>query len=431
MFGKKKSTVHEAENSLALRVLDNDLNAIKLNAAYIEFTPEGEIRSANDFFLETVGYDRSMIVGKHHRILCERTYAASNEYLVFWENLRAGRTQSGTFRRIGNGDRVIWLEASYFPVKDRGKVVKIIKIASDVTDEKNRLIAGNALISALEKSLAVIEFDPKGNILTANENFLRAVGYRSDDIVGRHHRMFCYDSFYRDQPNFWSDLAAGKFKSGRFERKNAAGSSIWLEATYNPIFDSDGKVSKVVKFASDITARVDTTRRAAEAAASTSEETSQITGNAREVLEQAIETSSQISKQINQAAEITDQLNSRSDNITKMVATIRAIADQTNLLALNAAIEAARAGDQGRGFAVVADEVRTLARRTGEATTEIASVVDATHQLTKAIRVQMEQVIQISLEGQQKISEVAVSMSEIEQGVTAFAHTVNSLAEVR
>ncbi|RYY02309.1 MAG: methyl-accepting chemotaxis protein [Gammaproteobacteria bacterium] len=431
MFGiTNKSIGQSAQTQLGHRKYDSDLNAIKLNMAYIEFTPSGNIVDANNLFLETVGYDRAEIIGKHHQILCDPTYAASNDYLTFWANLRAGLAQSGTFRRVGNKEKSIWLEASYFPVTDNGEVVRIIKIASDVTTAQNNLIAGNALISALEKSLAVIEFDPKGVVLTANENFLKAVGYRLHEVIGRHHKLFCYDEFYREQPHFWSDLAMGKFKSGKFERKNAKGNSIWLEATYNPIFDSNGKVYKVVKFASDITTRVDTTRRAAEAAASTSEQTSQITENVRVVLEQAIATSTQITTQINQAAEITDQLNSRSDSITKMVSTIRSIAEQTNLLALNAAIEAARAGDQGRGFAVVADEVRTLARRTGEATTEIASVVEINHQLTTAIRKQMEQVIQISVEGQQKIAEVAISMKEIEQGVTDFAKTVHSLTNI-
>lgn len=285
----------------------------------------------------------------------------------------------------------------------------------------------NALFSALDKSLAVIEFDPSGLILSANQNFLKTLGYQPADVVGRHHRLFCYDNFYKENPQFWAQLAAGNFQSGQFERKDAKGNTVWLEATYNPIFDADGNVYKVIKFASDITERVNTGRQAAEAAASTSEQTSQITTNARMVLEDAISTSARISAQITQAAQVTHELNNQSHSITEIVSTIRAIAEQTNLLALNAAIEAARAGDQGRGFAVVADEVRKLAARTSKATTEIAIVVNANHTLTESIREQMEQVRNISGQGLEKIEEVSTGMKEIEQGVNNFALIVNQL----
>jgi len=312
-------------------------------------------------------------------------------------------------------------------VRHGERVVKVIKIAADITQAKNAHLDRNALFSALDKSLAVIEFDPTGVILSANDNFLKTVRYRLADVVGKHHRIFCYDNFYRANPDFWSRLAAGHFQSGQFERKNAQGESVWLEATYNPIFDNEGKVYKVIKFASDITERITTGRNAVEAAASPSEETSQITTNARHVLEEAVATSTRIATQITQAAQVTHELNNQSQSISEIVSTIRAIAEQTNLLALNAAIEAARAGDQGRGFAVVADEVRKLAGRTSEATAEIASVVSANHALTQPIREQMEQVSQISGQGQDKIVEVATGMKEIEQGVANFALIVHQL----
>jgi len=428
MFGRKikiDSQVTALEK--LCQILACDLNAIKDNTGYIEFTPTGEVLDANDLFLSAVGYERADLQGKHHRVLCERNYAGSTEYQVFWENLRAGHTQRGTFKRLTSDGRTIWLEASYFPISDGSRVTKVIKIAADITNAQNTLLDRNALFTALDKSLAVIEFDPTGIILTANENFLKTLNYRLADVVGKHHRLFCYDAFYKDNPDFWARLAAGNFQSGQFERKNAGGNRVWLEATYNPIFDADGKVYKVIKFASDITERVNTGRHAVEAAASTSEETSQITTNARRVLEDAITTSTRISAQITQAAQVTDELNNQSHSISEIVSTIRAIADQTNLLALNAAIEAARAGDQGRGFAVVADEVRKLAARTSEATTEIASVVSVNHALTKSIREQMEQVRNISGQGQEKIEEVAIGMKEIEQGVSNVALMVNQL----
>lgn len=428
MFGRKfKVDAQLVALEELCRRLAADLNAIKNNMGYIEFTPNGEILDANDLFLAVVGYQRSDLQGKHHRLLCERDYASSHEYKAFWENLRLGQAQCGTFKRLARDGHTIWLEASYFPVLEGNRVVKVIKIAADITQAKNSLVDRNALFTALDKSLAVIEFDPTGVILSANENFLKTVHYRLADVVGKHHRIFCYDAFYRSNPNFWALLAAGNFQSGQFERKDSLGNSVWLEATYNPIFDEDGKVYKVIKFASDITERVTSGHRAVEAAASTSEETSQITTNARVVLEEAVATATRISSQISQAAQVTHELNNQSQSISEIVSTIRAIAEQTNLLALNAAIEAARAGDQGRGFAVVADEVRKLAGRTSEATAEIASVVSANHALTQSIREQMEQVSNISGQGQDKIAEVSIGMKEIEQGVANFATIVNQL----
>ncbi|WP_339616766.1 PAS domain-containing methyl-accepting chemotaxis protein [uncultured Gilvimarinus sp.] len=430
MFGKQRKIAQQLDQlDGQCGALRADLNAIKASMGYVEFTPNGDIIDANQLFQDVVGYSAREIIGRHHRMFCEPGYVETQEYQQFWQDLREGKTKQGTFsRRSKNGDTV-WLEASYFPVFSGSEVVKVIKIASDVTAAKESLLDRNALFTALDKSLAVIEFDPAGNILTANSNFLQTVGYDLSEVVGKHHKIFCTDSFYRNNPDFWESLARGQFKSGKFERRSKAGEAIWLEATYNPIYNSQGQVYKVIKFASDITVRINTALQAVETASSTSEETSHITNEARSRLEDAVATANQVNDQIAQAAEITDRLNSQSDNISAIVSTIRAIADQTNLLALNAAIEAARAGDQGRGFAVVADEVRQLAFRTSEATEEIASVVNNDHELTRTIREKMEQVSQISAQGQTKICGLTEGMNEIEQGVSHFAEMVALLVE--
>lgn len=430
MFGKQRKIAQQLDQlDGQCGALRAELNAIKASMGYVEFTPNGDIIDANQLFQDVVGYSAREIIGRHHRMFCEPGYVETQEYQQFWQDLREGKTKQGTFsRRIKNGDTV-WLEASYFPVFSGSEVVKVIKIASDVTAAKESLLDRNALFTALDKSLAVIEFDPAGNILTANSNFLQTVGYDLSEVVGKHHKIFCTDSFYRNNPDFWESLARGQFKSGKFERRSKTGEAIWLEATYNPIYNSQGQVYKVIKFASDITVRINTALQAVETASSTSEETSHITNEARSRLEDAVATANQVNDQIAQAAEITDRLNSQSDNISAIVSTIRAIADQTNLLALNAAIEAARAGDQGRGFAVVADEVRQLAFRTSEATEEIASVVNNDHELTRTIREKMEQVSQISAQGQTKICGLTEGMNEIEQGVSHFAEMVALLVE--
>lgn len=409
--------------------LENDLNAVRANMGWIEFSTRGEVLSANQLFLDIVGYQLEHIRGKHHRIFCDPLYAQSTAYRQFWTDLTAGISQSGTFKRSTRTGETIWLEASYFPVRDeRGEVTKIIKISSDVTANQKALLDRNAMFIALDKSLAVIEFSPQGDILHANDNFLRTMGYKLADIQGKHHEIFCDRQFYREHPGFWSDLASGRFHSGRFERRDAHGRIVWLEATYNPILDAEGKVYKVIKFASDITQRVMDAQNAAEVAATTSEETSQITSQARHALEDAVRISGQITDQVREASSISQQLSAQSDSIAAIVTTIRAIADQTNLLALNAAIEAARAGDSGRGFAVVADEVRKLAARTGEATMEISSVVTANAGLIGKIHVQMTAISESSGQSQDGIALVSSGIAEVEQGVAHLAEMTSRLS---
>ncbi|MBU2885156.1 PAS domain-containing methyl-accepting chemotaxis protein [Gilvimarinus agarilyticus] len=430
MFGRNREL--EAENrqlEATNRQLCSYISAIRTHIGYIMFTPGGDILDANEIFLSLVGYSIDEIKGKHHKIFCEQDYARSGEYHTFWANLNAGISQNGTFKRIDKNGEALWLESNYFPVRENGKVTKVIKIASDVTQHHIDLLDRNAMFDAISRSLAVIEFTPDGTILSANSNFLAATGYQLEQVVGKHHRMFCHDSFYRQNPDFWQQLANGHFNSGKFERINSAGESVWLEATYNPMKNAEGKVYKVIKFASDITERIQAALAAVEAASSTSEETSQITTHAKELLGDAVSTSNQVASQIHEAASLTDKLSTQSDSISEIVTTIRAIAEQTNLLALNAAIEAARAGDQGRGFAVVADEVRQLAARTSEATQEISTVVGENHQLTHQIKQQMEDVSTISTQGQDRINQVSEGVEQIAEGVTNFAQVVNQLGQ--
>lgn len=408
--------------------LENELNAIRSNIAFISFSPDGDILDANKLFLDAAGYSYTEVLGRHHRMFCDEAYSKSADYLQFWRALAAGQPQSGTFLRRRKNGEDLYLQASYFPVQDdSGKVSKVIKIACDVTRDQQLLRDKNAILSALDKSLAVIEFSPEGQILHANQNFLDTVHYRLEQIRGQHHKIFCFDDFYRQHPDFWQKLGSGQLFSGRFERKDAQGQRVWLEATYNPIRDEHGRVYKVIKFASDISARVNAARQAVEVAAATSEETSQITGNAVRVLGEAVATSVQIASQVQQAASNGTQLSAQAKNISDIVTTIRAIAEQTNLLALNAAIEAARAGESGRGFAVVADEVRKLAARTSEATAEIAKVVQINTGLIQTIDQQLSAISGIAAQGQHAVEDVAAGIKDVGQGVANFVAVVEKL----
>lgn len=426
MFGVKKSSL-----PLALSKgngLVKDINAIKQHVAWIEFLPDGEILSANQQFLDVTGYTLSEIQGKHHRIFCAPEYVRSAEYSNFWQKLATGESITGIFERFSKQHQRFYLSATYFPVcDDKGSVYKVIKIATDITARHQELEHKEAVITALDRSMAVIEFTPDGKILTANSNFLTHMGYALSDIVGQHHRLFCYDTFYRENPDFWQKIGKGQHFVGRFERKTAAGERIWLEASYNPVYDADGKVCKVIKIASDITTRVEAAKRVADIAVTTSEQTSQITHNANEVLDETVRNSGQVAIQVNAATEIGAQLNASAKSIREVVETINLIASQTNILALNAAIESARAGEAGRGFSVVAGEVRRLAASTASATQKITAVVEVNTQLIGQMYQELDAVKQFVVTEQDKISELSRSLREINNGVRQFVNVIHRL----
>lgn len=234
------------------------VDAINKVQAVIEFTLDGIIVTANDNFLKTVGYTLDELKGKHHRMFCDAALAASPEYAEFWRRLERGEFTQGEHRRVGKGGREIWINASYNPIFDEnGRPYKIVKFATDITASKLKSAEDAGKLSAISKASAVIEFELDGTIITANENFLKTVGYSLDEIKGKHHRIFC-DSAYTessDYREFWRKLGSGDFHTGEYQRFGKGGREIWISASYNPIFDMSGKQFKVVKYATNITAQ--------------------------------------------------------------------------------------------------------------------------------------------------------------------------------
>lgn len=425
---KDKAALDEANKraSKANAVID----AIKSGVAWIEFSPEGIIQDVSDLFLNFTGYEKREVIGKHHAVMCTQKFSNSPDYKEFWRDLASGRSHRGTFERVRKSGKPLWLEAVYFPVVENGIVTRVMKIASDVTEDLESRKSSESILSAINRSQVIIEFTPDGKTITANQNFFNLMNYTAKEVEGAHHKLYCDDRFYEEHPNFWRELSRGEVKSGQFVRIKKGGEKIWLEASYNPIFDSSGEVSRVIKFASDVTDRVLQAQRvaaAAEIAYSTSVETAQIAEQGSNLLHSSVQISNEIAERVSQTSEQIMQLNEQSQSIEAIVSTIRAIAEQTNLLALNAAIEAARAGEQGRGFAVVADEVRQLASRTSQSTSEIAAVVSDNRTLTTRATEGMQQVGECAERGKNQINEVSAVMDEIHQGAENVSRTVVDL----
>lgn len=430
MFFNKNKDKQDVIGS-AVKSLEAEAHSISNSCAVIYFSPSGEILKASPLFLNCVGYSMDEIQGRHHKILCPKELAESAEYRQFWSELAKGQPKRGLFRRKHKNGNDIWLEATYIPTIESGQVIQVMKIANDVTAVHEKSVSNSAFINAVERSNAVIEFTPDGTIITANDNFINALGYRSlSDIRGKHHRIFCAPEFYQDNPTFWQDLENGHVKNGLFRRISSQGNSVWIEAAYNPVFDHAGKVIKVVKIANDITQRMErqlAIQKAAELAHSTSVETAQVSERGASILKENLRNSEKVSQDIKQLAGLVEELNIQSGEISKIVTTIKSIADQTNLLALNAAIEAARAGEHGRGFAVVADEVRTLASRTTKSTEEINQMVSKNNQLVTQGRGSMLQVTEQADKNADLITEAASIIDEILKGADYVSHVVGDL----
>lgn len=355
--------------------------AINRALAIIEFELDGTIIKANENFLTLMGYTLDEVKGKHHSIFVSADEKVSPEYIQLWKKLNRGELDQGVYHRLGKGGSEFWINATYNPILDRGgHPFKIVKYARDVTQEQIQAADYAGQIAAINRARAVIEFDTKGYILTANENFLKAVGYSLADIVGKHHSMFV-DGPERSSAQyrgFWQRLGEGNYDGGLYRRIRKDGRELWLQANYNPIFDVYGRVSKVVKYATDVTVQTQATDTLQAAVGGLTEALKVGADSALEA-NALVQSTSTVAKQggevMNEVVAKMATINSSAEKITDIVSVIDEITFRTNLLALNAAVEAARAGEHGRGFGVVASEVRSLAQRTAASASEIKILI--------------------------------------------------------
>ena len=422
---------------------EGKMAAVDRVQAVIEFDLQGRVLHANSNFLNLFGFELVDVIGQHHRLFCEAAYTRTPEYLMFWDRLGHGEFFAGEFRRVSRTGQDVWLQASYNPIFDaEGKPFKIVKFATDMSAARLRNAEFEGKTEALSRSQAVIEFDMQGNVLAANNNFLRTMGYTAPEIIGQHHQMFCSPTLVKsaEYRNFWADLGEGQFKSGRFQRIGKHEANVWIQATYNPILDVDGKPFKVVKFASDITDQVNrenTITDKVTAISAVLDELSasidSISASSRRSTDLAMQTQQEAAegnRLLARSREAIGQIQKSSHEVQEIVQTISEIASQTNLLAFNAAIEAARAGEHGLGFSVVADEVRKLAEKSALAASEISKLINQTvNRIEEGGRVsgQVEEAFEQIVSSVRNPTE---SIGEIHSATTEQAEATRSVASL-
>lgn len=420
--------------------LRSHIDALNQTQAIIEFQLDGTIVDANEKFLQLMGYERHEVVGKHHQIFIAPEEREGEEYKKFWQRLNSGQYHTGQYKRMAKHNREVWIQGSYSPILDRqGRPYKVIKHAVDITAQRLQAADMEGRLAAIDRALAVISFDLDGIILDANDNFLRALGYQREEVIGHHHRMFVDEATrestaYRD---FWARLRQGEYNAGLYHRIRKDGSNAWIQATYNPIFDMAGRPFKIIKYATDVTERTCAVQMLQSALGSLSETVPAIAGQAQSashLANQACSSANAGGSMVNHLADTINDINTRAQGMTEIIGVIDSIAFQTNILAINAAVEAAHAGERGKGFGVVAQEVRMLAERSAQSAHEIRvmvqnaidSLADGSHRARLAGDA-MHAIVASALQVNERVGEIAKAADAQADDITLVNQAVEHL----
>ncbi|MBF6025636.1 PAS domain S-box protein [Lysobacter niastensis] len=393
-----------ASHGSAARIVDLEGQIAALNRvqAVIEFDLAGNILHANENFLAAMGYHLDEIQGRHHRMFADPAYADSPAYREFWAKLGRGEYDAGQYKRLGKGGREVWIQASYNPVFDAsGRARKIVKFATGITAQMQQAADFQGQIAAIGKAQAVIEFGLDGRILGANDNFLGAMGYTLDEIRGQHHSMFAEPDYRQSHEYrlFWDKLGRGEYDAGRYKRLGKGGREIWIQASYNPILDMNGKPFKVVKYATDVTAQVRTQQALEQAVAQTQD----VVAAAQDGdLTHRIPTEGKTGS----IAELCGGVNSLVDAMADIVGQIKSAADSIN-----------------GGAREIAAGNSDLSQRTEQQAASLEETASSMEELTSTVRQNAENARQanqlaigaseVAIKGGQVVHEVVSTMSQI------------------
>ena len=427
-----KNKIAELEGMLAIG--EQVKQSLESEMLVLELDKQGHVIRQNTNFEREFNYSDRQLLEQSVLNFIPENARQNPDFNSFKKAIKDCKHWAGAIQFTHQDGKRDWLRSILHPITDQhGQFIHLTLHCTLLTRTIETSRENQDLIKALHRSTAVIEFDTNAIVLRANDNFLKGMGYSEREVVGQHHRIFCES----DEANsagydaFWKRLRKGEYIASRFKRIDKYGNTVWLEASYNPIFNEANELYKIVKFATVITEQVEREQAIAAAASiahSTSTETDNIADQGAQVVQQTVQVMNELAVQMEQAGKEISALDKQSQVIANIVQSISSIADQTNLLALNAAIEAARAGDQGRGFAVVADEVRQLASRTSKATEEIVDVVQQNQSLTQSTVAVIEQGKVKAQQGLELSNESGIVMSKIKKGAQQVVDAVSQFA---
>lgn len=445
------------------------IDALSEVQAIVEIAPDGTVVDANGIFRQTTGYELPDLLGRPHAHLVDPAYANSEYYVAFWSRLRNGEAMTTTGKLIGRDGRASWVRAFYTPIHGiDGAISRIVCYAIDITPQTIRNADHRGQIEAIRKAQAVAEYDMEGTLLDINDNFLAIVGYTREELVGRPHTGMVSEKIAAspEYRRFWADLRSGSFQSGEYPYVGKDGERVWLQVSYNPILDPDGRPFKVVTYASDVTKAADERKmraRVADLIDGNLQEILTAVGAANEKSQSATTASSQTAERVNAASarakefaalvgdiakrigesncavdrvveeitladEATQSLSKAAENMNNIIELIQSIANQINLLSLNATIESARAGEAGKGFAVVASEVKNLANQVAVATDQISEEITGMQNVSNDVVRRLQQVKDATESVRGSVSEVAVTIDRQSAASTEIMENMETAA---